>query len=52
MVLEVLILIFWVGWVVKVGIVGGIIKGLGEIIISYYENKDVELFFIFRVFKI
>ena len=50
--LEALTLIPWAGWAAKAGIAGGIIKGLGETIISYYENKDAELFSTPRVSKI
>jgi len=38
--LEALTFIPWAGWAAKGAIAGGIIKTLGEAIISYYENKD------------
>lgn len=40
--LEALTLIPWAGWAAKGAIAGGIIKGLGEAIISYYESKDAQ----------
>lgn len=40
--LEALTLIPWAGWAAKGVIAGGIIKTLGEAIISYYENKDAQ----------
>ncbi|HBK22439.1 MAG TPA: GTP-binding protein HSR1 [Planktothrix sp. UBA10369] len=40
--LEALTLIPWAGWAAKGAIAGGIIKTLGEAIISYYENKDAQ----------
>ncbi len=41
--LEALTLIPWAGWLAKAAIAGGIIKGLGEAIINYYESKDAQL---------
>ncbi|GET39979.1 hypothetical protein [Microseira wollei] len=40
--LEALTLVPWAGWAAKGAIAGGIIKALGEAIISYYENKDAQ----------
>jgi uncharacterized protein (DUF697 family) len=39
--LEALTLIPWAGWAAKAATAGGIIKTLGEAIISFYESKDV-----------
>lgn len=42
--LEALTLVPWAGWAAKAAIAGGIIKTLGEAIISYYENQDAQSF--------
>jgi uncharacterized protein (DUF697 family) len=41
--LEALTLIPWAGWAAKGATAGGIIKTLGEAIISFYESKDVSV---------